>query len=81
MTDMGMGYEGFAGDPFHEGATQPMDSLKGGMNGPHTQTPAESSAMTNPRSAAPNNIGQTWNSSSLAPTPAPTGDNDGARVH
>ena len=73
---------GFAGDPFHEGAGgHPMDSLRGGMNGPHTQMPDESTAQTNPRSAATDNVGQTWNATILAPTPAPTGDNDGMRAH
>lgn len=73
--------EGFAGDPFHEGTSHPMDSLVGGMNGPHTQMPMDSTSMDNPRSAAADNVGPTWNTSSLAPTPAPTGDNDGMRAH
>lgn len=72
---------GFAGDPYHEGTSHPMDGLRGGMNGPHTQLPDESTAQTNPRSAAADNVGPTWNTTVLAPTPAPTGDNDTARAH
>lgn len=68
--------EGFAGDPYHEGCAKPMLSLRGGMDEPPTQMPRESEAMTNPRSAAADNVGQSWNSTSLAPTPAPTGNND-----
>lgn len=78
MADM---YTGFAGDPYHEGASQPLAHLKGGMEAAPTQTPMTSDAMTNPRSAATDNMGQTWNSTSLAPTPAPTGANDAMRAH
>lgn len=72
---------GFEGDPYHEGASQPMASLKGGMEEPHTQQPMGSEAMTNPRSAAPDNVAQTWNSTSLAPSAGSTGNNDKAAAH
>lgn len=78
MTDM---TSGFAGDPFHEGVSQPLAHLKGGMEPAPTQMPATSEAMTNPRSAGADNVGQSWNSTSLAPTPAPTGSNDAMRAH
>lgn len=51
---------------FHEGA-RPQEGLKGGHEMPHTQAPQTSEAMTNPRSAGEDNIGQTWNSTSLKP--------------
>lgn len=38
-----------AGDPFHEGASQPMMSLKGGQSGVNTQQPMESQNVENPR--------------------------------
>jgi hypothetical protein len=47
-----------------------MDSLQGTDGTVHTQMPAEAPSMTNPRSAAPDNVGQTWNSSSLESTPS-----------
>lgn len=73
--------EGFAGDPFHEGGSQPLDSLKGGMEQPHTQMPATSEAMTNPRSAGTDNVGQTWNSTSLGASAGTTGSNDKNKAH
>lgn len=73
--------EGFAGDPFHEGTSKPMASLKGGMEGPHTQAPMDSDAMTNPRSASTDTVAQTWNSTSLAPSAGSTGNNDKAEAH
>jgi hypothetical protein len=73
--------EGFAGDPGHEGGSQPMAGLKGGMQAPHTQMPMDSEAQTNPRSAAADNVAQTWNATSLAPSAGSTGSNDGQRAH
>lgn len=75
MTDTG-----FPGDPFHEGTSKPMASLKGDMIGPHTQMPMESEAMTNPRSASVDNIQGRWNAFE-APIPAPTGGNDKNAAH
>jgi hypothetical protein len=72
---------GWTGDPYHEGASQPMAHLQGGMQEIHTQMPMDSEAMTNPRSAGTDNVQQTWNTTTLAPTPAPTGANDGAKAH
>lgn len=77
MTDMGTG---FAGDPFHEGTSRPMDGLKGDMAQPHIQMPRTSEAMTNPRSAAAENIQGHWNAFE-APHQAPTGNNDAAAAH
>lgn len=72
--------EGFAGDPYHEGGSQPMAGLKGGMEPAPTQMPQMSEAMDNPRSAAPDNIGQTWDSTSLNGDRPHTGANAN-RVH
>lgn len=72
---------GWTGDPYHEGSSQPMEHLQGGMQEIHTQMPMNSEAMTNPRSAAPDNVQQTWNTTSLGPTPAPTPNNDKAEAH
>lgn len=67
---------GFAGDPYHEGGSQPLAHLKGGMEMPHVQEPMTSEAMTNPRSAGTDNVNQTWNSTSLASGGGSTGNND-----
>jgi hypothetical protein len=73
---------GFSGDPYHENSTsKPLMSLQGGVEQPHTQAPMDSQAMTNPRSAAADNVGQTWNSTSLAPTAPGTPNNDKAEAH
>jgi len=73
--------DSLAGDPYHEGGSQPLAGLKGGMDAPYTQMPMNSDAMTNPRSAATDNMGQSWNSTTLAPAPAATGNNDKAEAH
>lgn len=73
--------DGFPGDPFHEGSSQPMAHLKGGMDEPHVQQPMASEAMTNPRSAGTDNVQQTWNTTSLGPIPAGTSNNDKAKAH
>lgn len=65
---------------FHSGAL-PQEHLKGGMEDPNVQAPQTSEAQTNPRSAGTDNIGQTWNSTSLKPTPAPNGTNDKNKAH
>jgi hypothetical protein len=72
---------GFAGDPFHEGGSQPLAHLKGGMEMPNTQLPMTSEAQTNPRSASTDNVNQTWNSTSLAPPAGTTGNNDKSEAH
>jgi hypothetical protein len=72
---------GFAGDPFHEGGSQPMAALKGGMEMPNTQMPMASEAQTNPRSASTDNVMQTWNTTVLAPSAGSTGNNDSAEAH
>jgi hypothetical protein len=72
---------GFAGDPYHEGGSQPMDGLKGGMEQPNTQMPmqGENSGDTDGNTVTPQVAG--WHTTSLAHQPAPTGGNDGARAH
>lgn len=72
--------EGFAGDPFHEGGSQPMAGLKGGMEQPNTQMPAEGSNDTNSNQHdAP--ISASWNATSLAPGHPTTGSNDKNKAH
>lgn len=51
---------------FHA-AAKPQEGLKGGMFEPNVQPPRDSEAQTNPRSAAEDNVSQTWNSTSLRP--------------
>lgn len=69
------------GDPFHEGGSQPMDSLKGGMIGPNTQAPITSSNSgdTDGNTITPNVVG--WNSTSLAPSAGKNGTNDARKAH
>lgn len=71
---------GFTGDPYHNSPARPLAHLQGGMESAPTQMPMDSTAMTNPRSAAADNIDGSW-TASLAPTPAPTGNNDKAKAH
>lgn len=72
---------GFAGDPFHEGGSQPMKGLKGGMEMPNIQAPMTSEAQTNPRTAGTDNVMQTWNTTSLGASAGSTGNNDSAAAH
>lgn len=73
--------EGFAGDPFHEGGSQPMAHLKGGMESPNTQMPmqGENSGSTDGNTVTPNVVG--WDSTSLGAKPAATGSNDKNKAH
>jgi hypothetical protein len=73
--------DGFAGDPFHEGGSQPMAHLKGGMEQPNTQQPmqGENSGDTDGNTVTPNIAG--WNTTSLGAKPAPTGSNDKNKAH
>lgn len=72
--------DGFSGDPFHEGGSQPMASQKGGMIGPNTQMPRDSSNSgdTGGNTTTPNIAG--WNSTSLAPGHPTTGSNDSQKA-
>lgn len=71
---------GLMGDPYHEGSSQPLAHLKGGMETAPTQMPMGSEAMANPRSAATENVQQTWDTTVLGAIPAPTGNNDKAKA-
>lgn len=73
--------EGFAGDPFHEGGSQPMASQKGGMEMPNTQMPmtSENSGDTDGNTVTPNVVG--WNTTSLLPGHPTTGSNDKNKAH
>lgn len=73
--------EGFAGDPFHEGGSQPLTGLKGGMEQPHTQMPITSEAQNNPRSAGTDNVNQSWDQTSLKNDHPTTGSNDKNKAH
>ena len=68
--------EGFAGDPYHEGGSQPMASQKGGMEMPNTQAPmsGENSGSTDGNTVTPNVAG--WNTTTLQPGHPTTGSND-----
>jgi hypothetical protein len=73
--------EGFAGDPFHEGGSQPMAGLKGGMESPNTQMPmqGENSGSTDGNTVTPGVAG--WNTTSLQPGHPTTGSNDSNKAH
>ena len=70
-----------AGDPFHEGGSQPMASMKGGMESPNTQMPmqGDNSGSTDGNTVTPNVAG--WDTTSLGAKPAPTGNNDKNEAH
>lgn len=67
-------------DTFHSGS-KPMEHLKGGMESPHTQAPATSEAMTNPRSASVGADGPDWDAKFRAPQPALSSSNDKNKAH
>lgn len=71
--------EGFAGDPFHEGGSQPLAGLKGGMSGVHTQMPKTSESASNQNQDPAPAPG--WNTTSLGSAPRGTGNNDKAKAH
>lgn len=73
--------DGFAGDPFHEGGSQPMAHLKGGMEQPHTQQPmhGENSGDTGGNTTTPEIKG--WDTTSLQPGRPTTGSNDKNKAH
>lgn len=67
-------------DDFHS-AAKPQEHLQGGMEQPHTQMPMTSESKDDPRTAAVDNIGQSWQSTSLEPghtTLNPTNDKNKA---
>jgi len=70
-----------AGDPFHEGGSQPMAHLQGGMESPNTQQPmqGQNSGDTDGNTVTPGVVG--WNSTSLAPSAGKNGDNDKNEAH
>lgn len=72
---------GFSGDPYHEGGSQPMAHLKGGMESPNTQMPmsGENSGSTDGNTVTPNIAG--WNTTSLQPGRPTTGSNDSNKAH
>ena len=65
---------------FHSGA-KPMESLQGGMEGPHTQQPmtSDNSGSTDGNTVTPDIAG--WASTSLAPSAGTTGSNDKNKAH
>lgn len=73
--------ETLAGDPFHEGGSQPMMHLKGGMEQPHTQMPmqGENSGNTDGNTVTPGVAG--WHATSLGERPSPNGSNDKNKAH
>ncbi len=75
--------DGFAGDPFHEGGSQPMAHLKGGMEQPHTQMPMQGEndgkSQGGANDAAP--MTGSWATTSLGAKPSPTGSNDANKAH
>lgn len=78
MGDFGSGpaYGNWGGDPGHEGASRPMDSLKGGHGRDWVQQPMTSVAQTGGRvsgdAAAP---GPGWDDCFRAPMATPTRGN------
>jgi hypothetical protein len=70
-----------AGDPFHEGGSQPMAHLQGGMEQPNTQMPmqGENSGSTDGNTVTPGVAG--WDSTSLLPGHPTNGSNDKNKAH
>lgn len=58
----------FPGDPGHEGGSKPMNGLKGGMSGVHTQAPDDQSRnYDNQRGQSPSPW-EGWEGTTLAKT-------------
>jgi hypothetical protein len=75
--------EAFTGDPFHEGSSRPMESLKGSCSGVHTQAPMTSTndgASQGPPDGKAPQTGA-WNTTSLGSAPKGTGSNDKNKAH
>lgn len=67
----GPAYGNWEGDPGHEGATRPMEHLKGGQGREWMQAPMESVAMGDSRHIADPD-GPGWHDTFNAPQPAGT---------
>lgn len=67
----GPAYGNWEGDPGHEGAARPMESLKGNMGMVYTQQPMESQAEGDSRHQADPG-GPGWHDTFNAPQPAGT---------
>lgn len=67
-----------AGDPYHEGGSQPMASQKGGMEAPNTQMPMSGDNSGNSIGGANDTTGNItgWNETSLKGDRMTTGNND-----
>lgn len=69
----GPAYGNWEGDPGHEGAARPMESLKGSMGPVFEQPPMDSTAMTGGRvSGDASSGGPKWDDTFRAPLPAGT---------
>jgi hypothetical protein len=73
--------DSLAGDPFHEGGSQPMAHLQGGMESPNTQAPmtSENSGSTDGNTVTPGIAG--WDESSLRGDRPTNGSNDKNKAH
>lgn len=72
----GPSYGGWGNDMGHEGATRPMESLKGSMGPVYTQQPMESTAMTGGRvTGDAASGGPKWDECFRAPMATPTRGN------
>lgn len=71
-----------AGDPYHEGGSQPMASQKGGMEMPNTQAPMSGDNSGNSMGGANDTTGNIagWVSTSLQPGHPTTGNNDAQKA-
>ncbi len=69
----GPAYGNWDGDPGHEGAARPMESLKGNMGPVFEQPPMSSEAMTGGRVGGTDTApGPAWDDTFRAPLPAGT---------
>lgn len=67
----GPAYGNWEGDPGHEGAARPMESLQGSMGPVYTQPPKESTSHGESRHQAPH-TGLSWDDTFRAPQASPT---------
>lgn len=73
--------DNLSGDPFHEGGSQPMAHLQGGMESPNTQAPMQGSNSGDSGGNTVTPMIKGWDESSLHGAHPTNGSNDKNKAH